>query len=59
MAPQELELRLQALEKETRKTREKAEAAQAEATLCRQAMKAIMQENIQYKEKLIECGYLV
>lgn len=55
----ELELRLAAIEKETKKTKEKAEAAQAEALLCRQVMKTIMDQNAQYKEKLIECGYLI
>ena len=59
MAIQKLELRLEALEKETMKTKEKAEAAQAEAVLCRQVMKTIMEENAQYREKLIECGYLI
>jgi hypothetical protein len=59
MNQRDLELRLQTIEKETRKTKEKAEAAQAEAVLCRQVMKTIMEENAQYKEKLIECGYLV
>jgi septal ring factor EnvC (AmiA/AmiB activator) len=59
MDHKELELRLQSIEKENQKTREKAEAAQAEAVLCRQVMKAIMDQNAEYKEKLIECGYLV
>ena len=59
MNQRDLELRLQTIEQETRKTKEKAEAAQAEAVLCRQVMKAIMEENAQYKEKLIECGYLI
>lgn len=52
MTHQEIEARLRTVEK-------KAEKAHAEAILCRQVMKTIMQENAQYKEKLIECGYLV
>jgi len=55
----EIELRLAAIEKETEKTRAKAEFAQAEALLCRQVMKTIMDQNAQYREKLIECGYLI
>ena len=55
----DLELRLKAVEQETLETKRKAEAAQADAILCRQVMKNIMEQNAQYREKLIECGYLI
>ena len=59
MSHKDLELRLRTLEEETRKTREKADEAKTEAILCRQVMKSIMDQNAQYREKLIEFGYLI
>ena len=52
MTHQEIESRLETVEK-------KAEKAHAEAVLCRQIMKTVMEQNAQYREKLIECGYLI
>tara|TARA_B100000519_G_scaffold108549_1_gene94066 strand:+ start:9639 stop:9797 length:159 start_codon:yes stop_codon:yes gene_type:complete len=52
MTHQEIEARLRKVEK-------KAEKAHTEAILCKEVMRTIMQQNAQYKEKLIECGYLI
>ena len=52
MTPKEIEARLLKVE-------EKAEKAIAESTMCRQLIKSLLNQNAQYREKLIECGYLV
>lgn len=52
MTPKEIEARLLKVE-------EKAEKAIAESTMCRQLIKSLLNQNAEYREKLIECGYLV
>tara|TARA_Y100000588_G_C14199420_1_gene901756 strand:- start:93 stop:251 length:159 start_codon:yes stop_codon:yes gene_type:complete len=52
MTHHEIQARLESIE-------EKAKKACEEAAICKEAIKKIMSQNAQYKEKLIECGYLV
>ena len=55
----EAQMTKQEIESRLAKVEEKAEKAIAESTMCRQLIKSLLNQNAEYREKLIECGYLV